>query len=123
MRKEILIVLSAPEAVADWADVLGGDEGFRVDIIDHGTHPLNVLAQHADGEHGYHAVLTTRRDLGNGVAFSPQAFSNGRSAARTDDPYVGMPHRQTFLDYHAYYVACGKSSRITDYVQGIIQVT
>ena len=85
-RKKVSIVLSAPEAVANRADILGGDEGFSIDIIDHAAHSLDVLAQDADGEHCYGAILAARRDLSNSVAFSPQAFSDGSSAARTDDP-------------------------------------
>ncbi len=112
-----------PEPAPHGADFFGGDEGFRVGIVNQFLDFADILAQYADREHTDHAVFAARRDFGHAKTGLAQGIGKRNPQSRADDLQLGMPNRQSFFDNHANHVPGCKPGGVADDIQRVIQVT
>jgi len=103
-------------------DVLDGNECIRIDLVDALSYGSHFAALYAAIQDGNRSVFSPARNLRHGVSGLAKRLCDGASPPGADDADVAEANSQTILDHHAYNVARGETTGVSDEVEDIIQV-
>ncbi len=103
--------------------ILRGDKGVFIHIADQFFKLMDLASADAAGDDRYHAVFSPARDLGYCIIILPEHFQNGCSPFGADDTDFCKSDCQFILKPHANHIACGKSRRINDHIDEIVNIS